>query len=123
MRNELRRGVEVVESGETVDGAASFARGQGCHGPLCRPPHTGEGRPPGHRPDPAAQPGHAADIRQNLFFAFVYNALGVPQAAGVLYPVYGLLLSPMVATTCRDGQLGLGDRQRAARRVALPISS
>jgi Cu+-exporting ATPase len=38
-----------------------------------------------------------ANIRQNLFFAFVYNALGVPIAAGVLYPVFGLLLSPMIA--------------------------
>jgi Cu+-exporting ATPase len=37
------------------------------------------------------------NIRQNLFFAFVYNALGVPIAAGALYPVFGLLLSPMVA--------------------------
>ncbi|MGE0553662.1 MAG: copper-translocating P-type ATPase [Gemmatimonadales bacterium] len=39
-----------------------------------------------------------ANIRQNLFFSFVYNALGVPLAAGVLYPVLGLLLSPMVAS-------------------------
>jgi P-type Cu+ transporter len=38
------------------------------------------------------------NIRQNLFFAFVYNALGVPLAAGVLYPVLGLLLSPIVAS-------------------------
>lgn len=37
------------------------------------------------------------NIRQNLFFAFVYNALGVPIAAGVLYPFFGLLLSPMLA--------------------------
>jgi len=37
------------------------------------------------------------NIRQNLFFAFVYNLLGVPIAAGVLYPVFGLLLSPMIA--------------------------
>ncbi|HYM81554.1 MAG TPA: heavy metal translocating P-type ATPase [Candidatus Limnocylindria bacterium] len=37
------------------------------------------------------------NIRQNLFFAFVYNALGVPLAAGVLYPAFGLLLSPIVA--------------------------
>ncbi len=37
------------------------------------------------------------NIRQNLFFAFVYNALGVPLAAGALYPVFGLLLSPMIA--------------------------
>jgi Cu+-exporting ATPase len=37
------------------------------------------------------------NIRQNLFFAFVYNALGVPVAAGVLYPAFGILLSPMIA--------------------------
>jgi Cu+-exporting ATPase len=37
------------------------------------------------------------NIKQNLFFAFVYNALGVPVAAGVLYPVLGTLLSPMLA--------------------------
>jgi Cu+-exporting ATPase len=39
-----------------------------------------------------------ANIRQNLFFAFVYNALGVPVAAGVLYPVFALLLNPMIAS-------------------------
>ncbi len=38
-----------------------------------------------------------ANIKQNLFFAFVYNGLGVPIAAGVAYPVFGLLLSPMLA--------------------------
>ena len=37
------------------------------------------------------------NIRQNLFFAFVYNAVGVPVAAGVLYPAFGLLLNPMIA--------------------------
>jgi Cu+-exporting ATPase len=37
------------------------------------------------------------NIRQNLFFAFVYNSVGVPVAAGVLYPAFGLLLSPMIA--------------------------
>ncbi|WP_115122586.1 MULTISPECIES: heavy metal translocating P-type ATPase [Flavobacteriaceae] len=37
------------------------------------------------------------NIKQNLFFAFIYNTLGVPIAAGVLYPVFGLLLSPMIA--------------------------
>jgi len=38
------------------------------------------------------------NIRQNLFFAFVYNMVGVPIAAGVLFPVFGLLLSPMIAS-------------------------
>ena len=38
------------------------------------------------------------NIRQNLFFAFIYNALGVPVAAGVLYPVFGILLSPVIAS-------------------------
>jgi Cu+-exporting ATPase len=39
------------------------------------------------------------NIKQNLFFAFVYNSLGVPIAAGILYPFFGLLLSPMIAAT------------------------
>jgi Cu+-exporting ATPase len=39
-----------------------------------------------------------ANIRQNLFFAFVYNMVGVPIAAGVLYPLWGLLLNPMIAS-------------------------
>jgi Cu+-exporting ATPase len=38
------------------------------------------------------------NIRQNLFFAFIYNTVGVPVAAGVLYPFFGLLLSPMIAS-------------------------
>ena len=37
------------------------------------------------------------NIRQNLFFAFIYNALGIPIAAGALYPFFGLLLSPIIA--------------------------
>jgi len=37
------------------------------------------------------------NIRQNLFFAFIYNAAGVPIAAGVLYPLFGILLSPVIA--------------------------
>jgi hypothetical protein len=38
-----------------------------------------------------------SNIRQNLFFAFIYNSAGVPIAAGVLYPAFGLLLSPIIA--------------------------
>jgi len=38
-----------------------------------------------------------SNIRQNLFFAFAYNSLGVPVAAGLLYPTFGILLSPMIA--------------------------
>jgi Cu+-exporting ATPase len=37
------------------------------------------------------------NIRQNLFFAFIYNAIGVPIAAGILYPFFGVLLSPILA--------------------------
>lgn len=38
-----------------------------------------------------------SNIRQNLFFAFIYNAAGIPIAAGILYPTFGLLLSPVIA--------------------------
>jgi Cu+-exporting ATPase len=38
------------------------------------------------------------NIRQNLFFAFIYNVLGVPVAAGVLYPFLGIVLSPLIAS-------------------------
>ena len=41
--------------------------------------------------------GTMQNIKQNLFFAFIYNTVGVPIAAGVLYPFFGILLSPMIA--------------------------
>ena len=41
--------------------------------------------------------GTMKNIRQNLFFAFIYNSIGVPVAAGVLYPIFGILLSPVIA--------------------------
>ncbi len=48
------------------------------------------------------------NIRQNLFWAFAYNAVGVPIAAGVLYPWFGILLSPIIASAAID-ELGIGD--------------
>jgi Cu+-exporting ATPase len=59
------------------------------------------------------------NIRQNLFFAFVYNTLGVPVAAGVAYPLFGLLLSPMLASAAMAfssvSVIGNALRLRAAR--------
>jgi Cu+-exporting ATPase len=59
------------------------------------------------------------NIKQNLFFAFAYNAVGVPVAAGVLYPVIGLLLNPMIASAAMSlssvSVIGNALRLRAAR--------
>ncbi len=60
------------------------------------------------------------NIRQNLFLAFVYNSIGVPIAAGVLYPVVGLLLSPMIAATAMSlSSLSVISNALRLRRVAL----
>ncbi|MDP8988933.1 MAG: hypothetical protein M3N41_02475, partial [Acidobacteriota bacterium] len=59
------------------------------------------------------------NIKQNLFWAFVYNSLGVPLAAGVLYPFFGILLSPMIAAAAMSSSsvsvVGNALRLRAAR--------
>jgi Cu+-exporting ATPase len=60
------------------------------------------------------------NIRQNLFFAFVYNVLGVPLAAGVLYPAFGLLLSPVFASAAMTfSSLSVISNALRLRRLAL----
>jgi len=60
------------------------------------------------------------NIRQNLFFAFVYNSVGVPLAAGVLYPLFGLLLSPMIAAAAMTfSSVSVISNALRLRRVAL----
>ena len=61
------------------------------------------------------------NIRQNLFFAFVYNSAGIPIAAGILYPSFGLLLSPMMAALAMSGyssihRLSFAPVRQAVRR-------
>jgi len=60
------------------------------------------------------------NIKDNLFFAFIYNALGVPVAAGVLYPVFGLLLNPMIAAAAMSfSSVSVVNNALRLRRVTL----
>ena len=63
------------------------------------------------------------NIRQNLFLAFVYNALGVPVAAGVLYPLHRAADQPDLGQRGDDVQLGVGDRQRAAAAARRAVTA
>jgi Cu+-exporting ATPase len=59
-------------------------------------------------------------MRQNLLFAFLYNALGVPIAAGALYPLFGLLLSPLIAALAMSfSSVSVVANALRLRRVAL----
>jgi Cu+-exporting ATPase len=60
------------------------------------------------------------NIRQNLFFAFVYNAAGVPIAAGVLYPWFGILLNPILAAAAMAlSSVSVVSNALRLRRIAL----
>jgi Cu+-exporting ATPase len=58
---------------------------------------SAEGRTHRHRPCEAFEQRHNSQYQENLFFAFICNAIGVPIAAGILYPNFGILLSPIIA--------------------------
>ena len=60
------------------------------------------------------------NIRQNLFFAFIYNALGIPVAASVLYPFFGILLSPIIAAAAMSfSSVSIVSNALRLRRVKL----
>jgi len=63
-----------------------------------------------------------SNIKQNLFFAFVYNSIGVPIAAGILYPFFGLLLSPMIAAASMSfSSVSVIRNALRLRKVKLPV--
>ena len=62
------------------------------------------------------------NIRQNLFFAFAYNTLGIPVAAGVLFPAFGLLLNPMIAAAAMSlSSVSVIANALRLRGVKLPV--
>lgn len=63
------------------------------------------------------------NISQKLFFAFVYNVLGVPVAAGVLYPFFRILLSPMLASATMTFSSVFRHHKRSSITEAFPLAS
>ncbi|RME18879.1 MAG: hypothetical protein D6800_15030, partial [Candidatus Zixiibacteriota bacterium] len=62
-----------------------------------------------------------SNIKQNLFLAFVYNSIGVPIAAGVLYPFFGILLSPVIAAAAMSfSSVSVVSNSLRLRKVRLP---
>ena len=78
-----------------ADVAIAMARGRRGHGSRRR--HARVGGPRGHGRAQRLAKATMKNIRQNLWFSFAYNALGIPIAAGVLYPLLHVTLSPMLA--------------------------
>ena len=65
--------------------------------------------------------GTMRNIRENLFFAFIYNVLGIPVAAGVLYPFFGMLLSPVIASLAMT--FSSVSVRKCARSLRVPTAS
>ena len=87
----------TVDPATTPDKHLGIAMGTGTDVAMERIRDAGQGDLQGDRAARRLSRATMGNIRQNLFFAFIFNALAVPIAAGLLYPAFGILLSPMIA--------------------------